>query len=95
MCGVCACVNRQKHVSHGETVRVGRSAKGGDKPRESYILFKGVVRNFRYRFQHVAVIATEAEYSAQRKLLAFSINNRWPRLKDILMCLILKTMMRN
>ena len=26
MCGVCACVNRQKLVSHGETVRVGSSA---------------------------------------------------------------------
>ena len=26
MCGVCACVNRQKHVSHSETVRVGSSA---------------------------------------------------------------------
>ena len=25
MCGVCACVNRQKSVSHGETVRVGSS----------------------------------------------------------------------
>ena len=25
MCGVCACVNRQKSVSHGETMRVGSS----------------------------------------------------------------------
>ena len=25
MCGMCACVNRQQRVSHGETVRVGSS----------------------------------------------------------------------